>query len=91
MVSQAAVVVAVLALCVVIRVRLLALLRLLTRGGSVMRNLLARSLRLHPIHIAPRMHSPSFLNVYAAMRVPFACASVMQRPAYTARYFRMSM
>ena len=56
--AQAAVVIAVLALGLAVRARLLALLRLLTRGGSVMRNLLARSLCLHPIRTAPCMRSP---------------------------------
>lgn len=44
--AQAAVTLAVLALGVAMHARLLALFRVLTQGGSVLRNLLVRSLHL---------------------------------------------
>ena len=49
--AQAAVTIAVLALGVAMHARLLALFRVLTQGGSVLRNLLARSLHLRLILI----------------------------------------
>ena len=45
--AQAAVTIAVLALGVAMHARLLALFRMLTQGGSVLRNLLVRSFHLH--------------------------------------------
>ena len=68
--AQAAVTIAALALGVAMHARLLALFRVLTQGGSVARNLLARSLRLHLIlmqhliRIVPCMHS-LHAHVYA--------------------------